>query len=306
MNDNETIIKSKEELDTREKLSIKQIRQYWSGKKVPQQWYSNKTPLTLQWFNDISKKRYSVYYSYLKVFCEFNNHFEEKILEIGCGIGTDAVEYAKNGADVTAIDLGEDQVNLTRLNFELRNLKYDEISAGNCENLKFNDESFDLVYCFGVLHHTLNISKGVSEIKRVLKKDGEAIIMLYSRGWKHYIKRCFINGIVKGKIFKYNFDWQKVYNEVSEVYGGSPQTLVLTKKQVLNLFEEFNIISVEKDRLGEFFDYKPYNTSMFFKFISRLFYFFSLEKLVGENWKIKVSKKPILKGKIKDVLFKHY
>ena len=68
MNDNETIIKSKEELDTREKLSIKQIRQYWSGKKVPQQWYSNKTPLTLQWFNDISKKRYSVYYSYLKVF----------------------------------------------------------------------------------------------------------------------------------------------------------------------------------------------------------------------------------------------
>ena len=102
----------------------------------------------------------------------------------------------------------------------------------------------------------------------MLKKDGEAIIMLYSRGWKHYIKRCFINGIVKGKIFKYNFDWQKVYNEVSEVYGGSPQTLVLTKKQVLNLFEEFNIISVEKDRLGEFFDYKPYNTSMFFKFIA--------------------------------------
>jgi ubiquinone/menaquinone biosynthesis C-methylase UbiE len=289
-----------------EKLSFNQICEYWSGKKIPQQWYSNKIPYTLSWFNDISKKRYNLYYKYLQNFCEFENHFNEKILEIGCGLGTDSVEYAKNGSNITAIDLGEDQVNLTKLNFELRGLKYDEISVGNCENLKFDNESFDLVYSFGVLHHTIDITKSVSEIKRVLKEDGEAIIMLYSRGWKHYFKRCFIHGILRGKIFIHNFDWQKVYNEVSEVYGGSPKTLILTRRQILNLFKDFNIISLEKDRLGEFFDYKPYNTIVFYKFITRILYFFSLEKFLGENWKIKLSKKSTKKDKIMNVLFKNY
>ncbi len=289
-----------------DKLTINKIQEYWSGKRVPQQWYSNKTPLTLQWFNDISKKRYNVYYPYLKKFCEFENHSGEKILEIGCGLGTDSVQYAKYGAEVTAVDLGQDQVDLTKLNFEMRNLKYDEISTANVESLKFKDQTFDLVYCFGVIHHTLDIQKAVDEIYRVLKKDGEAIIMIYSRGWKHYFKRCFIHGIVKGKIFKYKFNWQKVYDEVSEVYGGSPRTLVLTKKQVIKLVKNFNIISLNKDRLGEFFDYKPYNTFKFFKFISRILYFFSLEKIIGENWKIKLSKKEISKGKVSDTLFKNY
>ena len=107
-------------------------------------------------------------------------------------MGTDSVEYAKNGAKVTAIDIGEDQINLTKLNFKLRNLQYDEITTGNVENLKFKDETFDLVYCFGVIHHTVEISKAIDEIFRVLKNDGEAIIMIYARGWKHYLKRCLI------------------------------------------------------------------------------------------------------------------
>jgi ubiquinone/menaquinone biosynthesis C-methylase UbiE len=289
-----------------DKLTIDKIQKYWSGKRVPQQWYSNKTPLTLQWFNDISKKRYNIFYTYLKKFCEFKYHSKEKVLEIGCGIGTDSVEYAKHGAKVTAIDLGQDQVHLTKLNFELRNLKYDEISTGNVENLKFEDETFDLVYCFGVIHHTLDMQKAIDEIYRVLKKDGEAIIMIYARGWKHYLKRCLIHGIFKGKIFKYKFNWQKVYDEVSEVYGGSPMTKVLTKKQVIKLVKEFSIVSLSKDRLGEFFDYKPYNTIKFFNIISKIMYLFSLEKILGENWKIKLCKSKISKGKISDVVFRNY
>ena len=120
-----------------------------------------------------------------------------------------------------------------------------------------------MVYSFGVLHHTDNIDKAVSEIYRVLKDDGHALIMLYSRGWKHYLKRCFIHGIIKGKIFKYNFNWQKLYNEISEVHGNSPKTLVLTKKQILKLFREFESIEISKDRLGEFFEYKPITQSYF-------------------------------------------
>ena len=269
---------------------LQEIRKYWKGKMIPQQWYSDKIPLSNQWFNEITFKRYNIYYPYLYKWAEFKDHKGEKVLEIGCGVGTDSVEFAKNGAQVTSTDLGEDQINLTKLNFEIRNLKYENIEIANAENLQYNDKTFDLVYSFGVLHHTDNIDKAVSEIYRVLKDDGHALIMLYSRGWKHYLKRCFIHGIIKGKIFKYNFNWQKLYNEISEVHGNSPKTLVLTKKQILKLFREFESIEISKDRLGEFFEYKPYNTILFPKLFKNIFQLFGLEKIFGENWKIKIKK----------------
>ena len=130
--------------------------------------------------------------------------------------------------------------------------------------------------------------------------------MLYSRGWKHYLNRCFIHGIIKGKIFKYNFNWQKLYNEISEVHGNSPKTLVLTKKQILKLFREFESIEISKDRLGEFFEYKPYNTILFPKLFKNIFQLFGLEKIFGENWKIKIKKRKQERGKLKDVIFKKY
>ena len=241
-------------------ITIDELKKYWTGKKIPQQWYSNKKPLTIQWFNEISFKRYNVYYQYYKHFAEFEHHQGEKVLEIGCGLGTDTVEYAKNGAIISAIDLGEEQVNLTKLNLELRNLKYDRLETGNIEDLKFEDNTFDLVVCFGVIHHTVSPETAVKEILRVLKDDGQALITLYSRGWKHYLKRCLILGFLKGKIFKYKFNWVKLYSDISETYGGSPKTLVMTKKDLNKLFSNFEIIYASKDRLGEFFEYKPYNT----------------------------------------------
>src|SRR3989338_7475217 len=107
-----------------ESVSLEEISGYWKGKNIPQQWYSNKERYTVQWFNDISYKRYNLYYEYLKEEAEFQYHRNEDVLEVGCGLGTDLIEYAKNGARVNGIDLGEEQVELTKLNFKLRNLPY--------------------------------------------------------------------------------------------------------------------------------------------------------------------------------------
>jgi len=286
---------------------INKIKEYWQGKNIPQQWYSNKTPLTLPWFNEISLKRYKKYYEYLKNDLEFEFHSGEKVLEIGCGLGTDLIEYAKNDAIVTGIDLHEDQINLTKLNFELRNLSYSDIKVANAEELPFSDKEFDFVISFGVLHHTPDTQKAINEVFRVLKDDGTAIIMLYARGWKHYIKRCFIQGLLLGKYFKYGFNWQKVYNNVSEVHGKSPKTGVYTKRQVKKMFMEFSNIEINKKRLGEFFQYKPYNTYMFPRFILNIFDLFNLVSFLGENWLIRVQKKPFpKKSSLFKVIFKHY
>jgi ubiquinone/menaquinone biosynthesis C-methylase UbiE len=285
---------------------IDELKAYWKGRNIPQRWYSNKTPLTLQWFNAISHKRYSEYYHYLKEDAEFTAHSGEKVLEIGVGLGTDLVEFAKNGASVYGVDIGEEQINLTKMNLELHQQCAVQLSVQDAMDLKYSDEFFDLVYSFGVLHHTPDTKKSIDEVYRVLKSDGQAVVMLYARGWKHYIKRCFIHGLLRGKYFKLG-SWQAVYNDASEVNGGSPRTAVFTKKEVRELFKEFNYVVIEKRRMGEFFDYKPYGTAMLPRFIGRLFNSLGVDALLGENYLIKAYKSmPPGATRLRDVFFKHY
>ena len=132
-------------------LSIEEVKRYSGKKNIPQQWYSQKDPFTLAWFNELAFKRFNVYYEHLAESAEFRWHAGERVLEIGCGIGTDAIEFARNGAKVTAVDLGSDQVFLTKLNFAQHGLSYEDIREANAEELPFADETFDFVYSFGVI-----------------------------------------------------------------------------------------------------------------------------------------------------------
>lgn len=290
-----------------DKIALEDVRHYWGKKNIPQQWYSKKEAFTLAWFNELAYKRYVVYYEHLRETAEFQWHAGEDVLEIGCGIGTDSVEFARHGARVTAVDLGPDQVMLTKLNFELRGLRYTEIREANAEQLPFADETFDFVYSFGVIHHTPDTEKAVAEIHRVLKKDGTAVVMVYARGWKHYVKRCLIHGLLLGKWMQYGFSWQRVYDQVSEVHGASPKTNVYSRRGVEQLFDRFATIDARKKRLGEFFEYKPYNTTMlppYFRNAARLV---NLEGWIGENWMVRAQKCRFPKeATLREVWFKHY
>ena len=108
-----------------------------------------------------------------------------KVLEIGCGMGTDGAQFARAGAEYTGIDLTEAAVDLARRRFALSGLP-GEFRVSDAENLDFSDESFDLVYSHGVLHHTPDIDAAVREIHRVLKPGGRAMVMLYHRGSYNY------------------------------------------------------------------------------------------------------------------------
>jgi SAM-dependent methyltransferase len=108
-----------------------------------------------------------------------------KVLEIGCGLGTDGAQFAKAGADYTGIDLTDAAIELARKRFELFGLN-GKFQVADAEKLNFPDESFDVVYSHGVLHHTPDINAAVREIHRVLKPGGRAIVMLYHRGSYNY------------------------------------------------------------------------------------------------------------------------
>jgi ubiquinone/menaquinone biosynthesis C-methylase UbiE len=108
-----------------------------------------------------------------------------RVLEIGCGLGTDGAQFAKAGAIYTGVDLTDAAVDLARKRFELFNLP-GEFRTADAENLDFPDNTFDLVYSHGVLHHTPDTERAVREVHRVLKPGGRAVVMLYHRNSYNY------------------------------------------------------------------------------------------------------------------------
>jgi ubiquinone/menaquinone biosynthesis C-methylase UbiE len=112
----------------------------------------------------------------------------KSVLEIGCGNGADGVMFAKNGAEYTGVDLTKTAVEATRKSFEIEGLD-GTFQVENAERLSFPDQSFDIVYSYGVLHHTPDPARAIGEVLRVLRPGGRAIVMLYHRrSFNYYVR----------------------------------------------------------------------------------------------------------------------
>lgn len=112
----------------------------------------------------------------------------KRLLEIGCGNGADGVMFAKHGAEYTGVDLTQTAVDATAEHFRLLGMP-GSFRVENAEELSFADETFDVVYSLGVLHHTPHPERAFREVHRVLKPSGRAIIMLYHKSSVNYYLR---------------------------------------------------------------------------------------------------------------------
>jgi SAM-dependent methyltransferase len=139
---------------------------------------------TPEFFERVEAHRYEKEW-HIPAAADFSNARGLRVLEIGCGMGTDGAQFAKAGANYTGIDLTDAAVELARKRFQVSGLK-GEFRVADAERLDFPDASFDLVYSHGVLHHTPDIEAAVREIHRVLKPGGRAMVMLYHRGSYNY------------------------------------------------------------------------------------------------------------------------
>lgn len=102
------------------------------------------------------------------------------VLEIGCGVGMDSLRMARQGLEVTGIDLTEVAVQTAARRFDSLGQSA-RFHTGDATALEFEDARFDYVYSFGVLHHCQDTEQSVREVHRVLKPGGTALIMLYNR-----------------------------------------------------------------------------------------------------------------------------
>ncbi|SLM33146.1 hypothetical protein MTBBW1_900013 [Desulfamplus magnetovallimortis] len=119
-------------------------------------------------------------YYFSKMISFLKDSLGKEFLEVGCGMGTDTVVFAKHGFNVKGVDITEAHLALAEQLFALFDMQ-GEFIHGNAEKLPFDDNSFGAVYSFGVLHHTLNTDRAIKEIYRVLMPEGRAVIMLYNK-----------------------------------------------------------------------------------------------------------------------------
>jgi SAM-dependent methyltransferase len=139
-----------------------------------------------EFFFDYERKRYETE-PYIREFLAADDVRGKRVVEIGCGMGTDGVQLAKAGADYLGVDLTPMAAKLTHTNFSVRGLPGRVVNA-SVERLPLADGSVDFVYSHGVIHHTPDIERAVSEIRRVLRPGGRIHLMLYHRhSYNYYV-----------------------------------------------------------------------------------------------------------------------
>jgi ubiquinone/menaquinone biosynthesis C-methylase UbiE len=122
-----------------------------------------------------------------------------KVLEVGCGLGTMAMNWAQQGARVTACDLNPVAVSQTRRRFQVFDLS-STVVQGDGGGLPFANGSFDYVYSWGVLHHSPRLDLSIAELMRVLRPGGEFGVMLYNRhSLRQFYLVNYVEGIVHGE-----------------------------------------------------------------------------------------------------------
>lgn len=113
------------------------------------------------------------------------------LLEVGCGMGFDSLEFLKRGVKVTATDLTSAAIELARIHFKIEGVQAEDVRIENALALSFPDNTFDAVWANGVLHHTGNTELAIREVRRVLKPGGRAIISHFYRkpSWMFWLSR---------------------------------------------------------------------------------------------------------------------
>ena len=197
--------------------TIYEVKEYWNNQPCNIK-HSNKEIEDKDFFNDVSNKRYTSEPHILN-FMELDKFKNKKVLEVGCGIGTDAQKFSENGAIYKGIDLTENSVAICKKRFDLLNLKGD-FEVQNIEEF-YSDEKFDLIYSFGVLHHTPNIDKAIENCYSMLNKNGVFKIMLYAKNSWKYFK-------IKEGLDQY------------EAQSNVPIANVYTNDEIMDLFKKFS------------------------------------------------------------------
>ncbi|GAB1489329.1 hypothetical protein MASR2M8_17820 [Opitutaceae bacterium] len=244
--------------------SLDHVRDYWNRR--PCNLRHGTAPVgTREYFDQVEARKYMVE-PHIPGFSEFEKWKGKKVLEIGCGLGTAAVSFAKAGADYTAIELSDESLKLARQRFEVYGLK-GRFFSGNAEDLSkvLPVETYDLVYSFGVIHHSPYPEKIVAEVRKFMGPHSEFRLMLYAKNsWKNIM-------------IESGFDQP-------EAQSGCPIAFTYTHDEVRALLKGYDVIEIRQEHIFPYVIEKyvkyEYELQPWFKAMPREM-FRALEKSLG-------------------------
>jgi SAM-dependent methyltransferase len=187
-------------------------REWWDSHPMRYDWKSDLTSdeSSAEFYAEIDRRFFSNAADFMPctkapfdALIPFDELKSRDVLEIGIGSGSHAQLLAQRSKSYTGIDLTEYAVRSTAKRLELAGLLDARIVRMDAEKMSFDDNSFDFVWTWGVIHHSANTERVLAEMHRVLRPGGTATIMVYHRSWWHYyVMIGLVRGIVLGGLLK--------------------------------------------------------------------------------------------------------
>ena len=224
--------------------TIDDVRSYWDRRPCNIR-HSLQPVGTQAYFDEVEARKYFVE-PHIPGFAEHQKWAGRKVLEIGCGIGTDATNFARAGADYTGVDLSTESLALTRKRFEVFGLN-GKLLQCDAERLTqvVPPGPYDLVYSFGVIHHTPDPGAVVAQVRKLIAPDGEFRLMVYAKNsWK--------NIMIEGGM------------DQPEAQSGCPIAFTYTVEEAAALLKGFRIVEARQEHIFPYvvekyvkFEYEP-------------------------------------------------
>ena len=225
------------------KPSLKEVQDFWNARPCNLR-HSNAPIGTKQYFDEVEERKYFVE-PHIPAFADFPKWAGKRVLEIGCGMGTDATNFARNGAIYTGVELSSESLNLAKQRFEVFGLS-GRFIEGNAEEIDqlLKGETFDLIYSFGVLHHTPSLENALKGIHSLMHSNSVFKMMVYAENsWKSAM-------IAAGL-------------DQPEAQFGCPIANTYTDLEITEKLNEsgFSLVSIEQDHIFPYVvdEYKKYN-----------------------------------------------
>lgn len=258
-------------------VSIEEVKKYWNAR--PCNVRHSPSPVgTRQYFDEVEARKYRVE-PHIPAFAQFERWRGKKVLEIGCGIGTDTINFARAGAKVTAVDMSEQSLALARERAKLFGLDNISFRQANAEELDATVpvERYDLVYSFGVIHHTPHPERVIEQIKQYVDEHSVVKVMVYHRSsWKVLWMRLAYG---RGK----NETLDQLIARHSEAETGCPVTYSYTRETAFKFLKGFDITETRVDHIfpysiPEYRDYR-YKKVWYFRMLPA-----ALFRFMEQNW----------------------
>jgi ubiquinone/menaquinone biosynthesis C-methylase UbiE len=222
-------------------VPIERVREFWDRRPCNIR-HSNKPVGTREYFDEVEQRKYFVE-PHIPGFADFPRWAGRRVLEIGCGIGTDTVNFARAGAHVTVVELSDASAALARTRLEVYGLS-DRVTihVGNAETLPslLPRQTFDLVYSFGVIHHSPHPRRIVEHVRDYMTPQSELRVMVYARASHKLYATLHEEGI---------WDMARIDELIaqrSEAQTGCPVTYTYLFEEARELLEGFTISDMRK------------------------------------------------------------